>query len=192
MVCAGDAIKRHDLQRLNLPANCPTGKSRKPVQPSRKKYSACRVGQISGLSPRVSPDKRGGSRSSRNARWDAVDVEAATDESGRCGRQNRVVLAPRCWRQVREKQTLLRGDGGKQAGRRGERAISRKTIAQGRPDASAEPVCSCACFCACLHTRPRVQRAPGLPCALCVSRGCEVDENLGRTTPRECGRVSAL
>src|ERR1700675_2561339 len=60
-------------------------------------------------------------------------------------RRNRVVLTPRCWRQVREKQTLLRGDGGKQAGHRGERAISRKTIAQGRPDASAEPVCSCAC-----------------------------------------------
>jgi hypothetical protein len=29
-------------------------------------------------------------------------------------------------------------------GHRGERVISRKTIAQGRPDASAEPVCSCA------------------------------------------------
>src|SRR5258708_26064586 len=26
-------------------------------------------------------------------------------------------------------------------------------------------------FCACLHTRPRVQRAPGLPCALFVSEG---------------------
>jgi hypothetical protein len=31
--------------------------------------------------------------------------------------------------------------------------------------ASAEPVCSCAHFlCASLHTRPRVQRTPGLPC----------------------------
>src|SRR5205807_3854840 len=38
-------------------------------------------------------------------------------------------------RQAREGQTLLAGDGGKKAGRRGERAISRKTIAQGRPDA---------------------------------------------------------
>ena len=32
--------------------------------------------------------------------------------------------------------------------------------------ASAEPVCSCAFFSLLLHTRPRVQRAPGLPCAL--------------------------
>src|SRR5947207_3378363 len=30
----------------------------------------------------VLPDKRGGSRSSRNARWDAVDAMAATDERG--------------------------------------------------------------------------------------------------------------
>jgi hypothetical protein len=28
------------------------------------------------LNPPVSPDKRGGSRSSRNARWDAVDADA--------------------------------------------------------------------------------------------------------------------
>jgi hypothetical protein len=47
----------------------------KSVKPLLKKYSPCRVGQISGLSPPVSPDKRGGSRSSRNARWDAVDAE---------------------------------------------------------------------------------------------------------------------
>jgi hypothetical protein len=33
-----------------------------------------------------------------------------------------------------EKQTLLRGDGGKKAGHQGERAISRKTIARGRPE----------------------------------------------------------
>jgi hypothetical protein len=30
----------------------------------------------------VPPGKRGGSRSSRNARWDAVDAEAMTDEAG--------------------------------------------------------------------------------------------------------------
>jgi hypothetical protein len=31
----------------------------KPVQPSREKYSAFAVGQISDLIPPVSPDKRG-------------------------------------------------------------------------------------------------------------------------------------
>jgi hypothetical protein len=44
--------------------------------------------------------------------------------------------------------------------RRGERGISRQTIAQGMPDASAEPVCSCAHLLrAHWCTRPRVQRA---------------------------------
>jgi hypothetical protein len=37
--------------------------------------------------------------------------------------------------------------------------------------ASAEPVCSCAHLLCILHTRPRVQRAPGFPCALCFRGG---------------------
>ena len=36
------------------------------------------------------------------------DVKAATDERGLSVRQRRVVLTPRCWRQVREKQEILR------------------------------------------------------------------------------------
>jgi hypothetical protein len=61
--------------------NCPTGKSlrifRNSVKPKNQKYSAFAVGQISDLILPVSPDKRGGSRSSRNARWDAVDVDVS-------------------------------------------------------------------------------------------------------------------
>jgi hypothetical protein len=60
----------------------PTGKSllifRSDVKPGNQKYSAFAVGQISGLNPPVSPDKRGGSRSSRNARWDAMDADVPT------------------------------------------------------------------------------------------------------------------
>ena len=58
-------------------ADCPTGKSIKPVQSLLRKYSACAVGRISDLTLPVSPEKRGGSRSSRNARWDAVDAAAS-------------------------------------------------------------------------------------------------------------------
>jgi hypothetical protein len=36
--------------------------------------------------------------------------------------------------------------------------------------------------------RPRVQRAPGLPCALCLL-GANVIANLGRMESRECGSV---
>ena len=43
--------------------------------------------------------------------------------------------------------------------------------------------------CALLHTRPRVQRAPGIPCSL-VSRGAIFVQNFGRSAPRECGSVS--
>src|SRR5205807_1316669 len=57
--------------------------------------------------------------------------------------RSRVVLTPRCWRQVLEKQASW-GDGGKRAVHRGELAISRKAIAQGRPECSRCPVCPCA------------------------------------------------
>jgi hypothetical protein len=53
--------------------NNATGKSEKPVQCSREKYSAFAVGQISDLNPRVSPDERGVAHVT-NARWDAVDA----------------------------------------------------------------------------------------------------------------------
>jgi hypothetical protein len=39
------------------------------------------------------------------------------------------------------------GDGGKRAVLREEHEVSRKAIAQGRPECSRCPVCSCACFC---------------------------------------------
>ena len=63
---------------------------------------------------------------------DAVDAEGATDESTRGERRRRVVLMPRCWHQASRRYPL--GDGGKKAGHRGEHVISRKAIAQGRPE----------------------------------------------------------
>src|ERR1700689_3628576 len=47
----------------------------------------------------------------------------------------------------------------------------------------------CAFLCASLHTRPRVQRAPGLPCALLLLAG-ERFASLGQTLSRECGVIS--
>src|SRR4029077_14620171 len=44
--------------------------------------------------------------------------------------------------------------------------MSRKTIARGRRHAPTVPVCSCALAIVFLHARPRVQQAPGVPCAL--------------------------
>src|SRR5437763_9798152 len=72
-----------------------------------------------------------------------MDARGAHDVRARRVRRSRVVLTPRCWRQVLEKQASW-GDGGKRAVHRGELAISRKAIAQGRPECSRCPVCSCA------------------------------------------------
>jgi hypothetical protein len=40
-----------------------------------------------------------------------------------------------------------------------------------------------------LHTRPRVQRAPGFPSALCFERGRKIFQQLGRIAPRERERI---
>ena len=49
---------------------------------------------------------------------------------------------------------------------RGERDISRKTIARGMPGDSGEPVVTTSCAFYFSHARLRVHRAPGIPCAL--------------------------
>ena len=61
------------------------------------------------------------------------------------------------------------GDGGKKAWSPGRARISRKTIAQGRPDDFGCACGSAACFF--LHADHGCQPAPGLPCALCFRRG---------------------
>ena len=132
---------------------------------------------------------RGASAVVTNAGRVAVDARVATDESSLSVRQSRVVLTPRWWCQVPGKPTLLGDDGGKKPVRRGEHDISRKAIAQGMPECS-DCTCMlvCAFLCAHLHTRPRVQQAPGIPCSLCCWRD-KVHANLGRIVPRERGVI---
>jgi hypothetical protein len=42
-----------------------------------------------------------------------------------------------------------------------------------------------------VHTRPRVQRASGFPCALLFFRGWQIDAKLGRIAPRDREALSA-
>ena len=84
---------------------------------------------------RLSHPMRGAIAIVTNVGRDAVDADAATDERSLSVRRSRVVLTPRCWRQVFEKLTPLGDDGGKRAVHRGDHEVSRKAIAQGRPDA---------------------------------------------------------
>src|SRR3954463_2558783 len=74
-----------------------------------------------------------------------MDARAATDVCGLSVRRSRVVLMSRCWHYVGGKCPA--DDGGKRAVLREEHEVSRKAIAQGRPECSRCPVCSCACFC---------------------------------------------
>src|SRR5712672_2512254 len=59
------------------------------------------------------------------------------------------------------------GDGVKKRGHRGEREVSRKTIARGMPGETGVTVVTNSYACFILHARLRVHRAPGIPCALC-------------------------
>ena len=98
---------------------------------------------------------------------DAVDAGGIEDERYRCGRQSRVVLAPDAGVKFAGKNP--QATVANKPDHRGERGISRKPLCRGCPGASAEPVCSCAPLLP-LRMRPRVQRAPGIPCALWLWR----------------------
>ena len=131
----------------------------------------------------------GRSRSSTNAGRGAMDVESPLDERRGSVRQRRVVLTPRSWR-LRWQQYKAH---------RGERVISRKAIAQGMSDVLRCPVCSCAHFLSTLRMRPRVQRASGIPCALCFQEGEDYLQASGAMRrenanmyPRHCERSEAI
>ena len=105
-------------------------------------------------------------------------VTRAQDEGADSVRQNRVVLTPVAGakppvaKSIQPDRSALKPAAMEAKGIRlqGEHGISRQTIAQGMPDCS-DCTCMLVCvsFCALLHTRPRVQQAPGIPCTLCFS-----------------------
>ena len=101
-----------------------------------------------------------------DAGWNAVDAGCAFDERRWArGRRSRVVLTPRRRRQVRGRQ-LPPATVTRKPDRRGEHEAAVKTIACGNAGCSgATVVTTLVCFLP-LHTRLRVQRAPGIPRAL--------------------------
>ena len=185
-----------------------------PVQPSFEIFIAFLVGQISSISSRHPVPRRGalaivtnvgtgcGGRGSvgRNCGRRAVSVSdhaSAQDERCGCVRQSRVVLAPVAGVKLAEVFRTRPGFRStvnpsatvtRRIRRRGEHVISRKAIAQGMPDCS-DCTCMlvCALLCAFLHTRSRVQRAPGVPCAL--SSG-ETTQHSPGIEPRDCERLA--
>ena len=163
------------------------------VQPRLQKYCSSLSGRNTSITRAVPPERgayrdrheRGagcGGRESVGAPWRSQgalnlvsDLEGAQDERRCSVRQNRVVLTPVAGAKSAVTTSTRPGWSGslhppttvtRRIRRRGERGISRKTNTQGMPGASAEPVCSCAHSLSPMRTRPPVQRAPGIPCAL--------------------------
>src|SRR5437016_3023738 len=112
-----------------------------------------------------------------------MDARAATDVCGLSVRRSRVVLTPRCWRQAGGRCPA--GDGGKRAVHRGERAISRKAIAQGRPECSRCPVCSCALLFAQIARETAGAASTRSSLRPLFSGGGKLIANLGRSASRD-------
>ena len=78
---------------------CPTGRFPNSLSsPFCKNISLFPKSKSVVVSAPSRPHKRGGSRSSRTLRRDAVDALVSRDERRQRGRRSRVVLAPRRWR----------------------------------------------------------------------------------------------
>jgi hypothetical protein len=139
----------------------------KPVQSLARKYSAFVLTQITGITPPVSPQMRGARE--RHERAVRCDGRGRRDRRARFKRTAKSCGSGVAVPALRSGEArLLWNNGGKRAVLRGEHEVSRKAIAQGRPECSRCPVCSCAALAMRKqHARPRVQQAPGLPCALC-------------------------
>src|SRR5258708_37725206 len=88
--------------------NCPTGKSvlicRNHVKPQNKKYFAFPEGQIRGTSIAIPCREEGRFMIATNVGRVAVDAGSADSERRESVRRRRVVLTPRCWRQIPRKQ----------------------------------------------------------------------------------------
>src|SRR6478736_3650589 len=150
-----------------------TGKSllifRNRVKPRNQKYFPSPPTQIRCISKPSRPD-RGALRTSRNAGRDAVDA-AASGEQQRAGRMMPKRTAKSCGSDAPMPASSLREDAqatvSNKPGHRGEREVSRKTIARGMPGLfRCDRGDYARVLCLISHARLRVHWAPGIPCAL--------------------------
>src|SRR5947208_9277997 len=87
-------------------------------------------------------------------------------------------------------KSFLRGDGGKRAVLREEHEVSRKAIAQGRPECFRCPVCSCAVLFAQIARETAGAASTRSSLRPLISRRANVDANLGRIVSRDRETVS--
>src|SRR5947199_10209657 len=114
-----------------------------------------------------------------------MDAEATTDEAWHDA-YGEVVWSGRRGAGVKfSRSKLLGGDGGKRAVHRGEREVSRKAIAQGRPECSRCPVCSCAFLFAQIARETAGAASTRSSLRPLFSGGGELIANLGRNASRD-------
>ena len=139
---------------------------------------------------------RGGALAIVTKRWDGMrwtlGVRRVSRRTKRCARTAKscgpgaAMLAPSLAEQVPA------DDGDNKPAHRGEHDISRKAIAQGMSECSPLTcMLVCAFLCALWHTRPRVQRAPGIPCALCSQEGQRIWKTRAKRAARTRTHVTA-
>src|SRR5947207_12746134 len=180
---------------LGIGAQCPTGKLRMSAMRNLPVVLICRMATALPNTPNqlhvsACPVPTRGAYRDRHGRWvrDAMDASDAVDESAAlrtaklCG-PDAPMLASSL--RVNNPQATV----AKEPGHRGERRISRRTIAQGRPDCFGEPVATTLVrflFAreAAGASRTRLSLAPS------YFRGATLDQP-GRVAPRKCGVVSS-
>jgi hypothetical protein len=97
-----------------------------------------------------------------------VDAGGAADESinsrtvKSCGPDAPTLASSSCWESFQRERWWQKSPVTKESAKE-----TVKTIAQGRPGFSGEPVVTTLVCFFISHARLRVQRAPGFPCALC-------------------------
>jgi hypothetical protein len=129
----------------DLPVGQEMHRARKSVQPSQRKYSASRLPQIT-IRVSAVPARKGAYRD-RHGRWagDAMDALASGAILARTNDAVAYGEVAWSWRsdaraKFAKTLTRLADDGGNQAWSPGRSRISRKAIAQGRPDDPPVPV----------------------------------------------------
>jgi hypothetical protein len=141
------------------------------VQPHSQKYSGSLLRQITSTFLVIPAHYKGAfrDRHERKAgmRWTLM---ALLTRALSCGRRSRVVLTPRRWRQVLERHASWERWWQQSPVTRESTEETVKTIACGNAGCPGELVVTNACAYYTSRTRLRVQRAPGIPHALCWAR----------------------
>jgi hypothetical protein len=172
------------------------------VQPHSQKYSGSLLRQITSTFLVIPAHYKGAfrDRHERKAgmRWTLM---ALLTRALSCGRRSRVVLTPRRWRQVLERHASWERWWQQSPVTRESTEETVKTIACGNAGCSGATVVTNACAYYTSRTRLRVQRAPGIPHALCF-RAKDYNKDSGAmrrgmvevclSYPRHCERSEAI